>query len=619
MKTIDSTRRFVHAWCQDRGIDIVEDDKVRVPCAARGSGGSPPRIYLPRLSSVNYEEWERMTYHESGHLDPENQWHYDALDIIRERDGQNSLPFMVCNMLVDNLSERTKYSEYRGRAKVLASSRMKLVADNFDSFGVAHEGYPDDLELLTALARLDMANREKWMLNMVSPIKPIPGSTYDEKLKTIPFDEMLDRIGNSKDPFDLVQMADAIAALAPPSEKGDGEGEGEGESEGEGGEGKGDGKDKGKGSSSKPNGGEDEKGGGESEGGDEEGGPGKSEKEEAAGGGTAEEKGEEAFKAKKAVIYSEGSGKDAYTNNALAPPNIADNIQDIQLEYHRSNLEFYIPHPKITFNDVRESRLHTREDQDRYHSIKELVDKCTLGRQMRKYLQLKSQGRVVHGKERGRVSGKSLHRLFLPTESSMPRIFKEEEHGKVKLDTAVGVLVDLSGSMGGGRTVGSSLALASASAVALSSVLSGLHVRHEILGFTEGVGVTMMYCFKSFSSPMVSKENLIKRFANGSIARDSNADGESLQFAAERLHKQTNPNKILIVLSDGRPAGHYKGDGAWYLKQVVKDIVNNSTIKLIGIGIASTSVRDFYPNYEVVNHIEELPEAVLKTLKSCLL
>jgi cobalamin biosynthesis protein CobT len=77
--------------------------------------------------------------------------------------------------------------------------------------------------------------------------------------------------------------------------------------------------------------------------------------------------------------------------------------------------------------------------------------------------------------------------------------------------------------------------------------------------------------------------------------------------------------KIMLVLSDGYPAAAgNSADLRRHLKDKVKDIAN-SGVKIIGIGIQSEAVREFYPKSLVLNNVEQLPSVVIKELRQLLL
>ena len=94
------------------------------------------------------------------------------------------------------------------------------------------------------------------------------------------------------------------------------------------------------------------------------------------------------------------------------------------------------------------------------------------------------------------------------------------------------------------------------------------------------------------------------------VADWANADGESLLEFAERLSKRPEKNKIMIVLSDGQPACDvgYPAEQD-FLNQAIENIISRN-IKIAGIGIQSSCVSQYYPNYSIVHDLSDLPAAL---------
>ena len=93
----------------------------------------------------------------------------------------------------------------------------------------------------------------------------------------------------------------------------------------------------------------------------------------------------------------------------------------------------------------------------------------------------------------------------------------------------------------------------------------------------------------------------------------SNADGESILWAYHRLIQQPNPRKLLIVLSDGSPAGG-NGGIVQFTKKTIKEIERQKQCEIYGIGIMDSNVKHFYSNWAVINHADELEGALLKLI-----
>jgi cobalamin biosynthesis protein CobT len=105
------------------------------------------------------------------------------------------------------------------------------------------------------------------------------------------------------------------------------------------------------------------------------------------------------------------------------------------------------------------------------------------------------------------------------------------------------------------------------------------------------------------------------------VSLESNVDGESVEYAARRLSKQSASRHVMIVLSDGNPACH--GDaGQGVLEDDLRDRVKriqDGGIDVVGIGIQDDSVKQFYKRNVVINNVSDLPNVVIHQLRDLLL
>jgi cobaltochelatase CobT len=235
-----------------------------------------------------------------------------------------------------------------------------------------------------------------------------------------------------------------------------------------------------------------------------------------------------------------------------------------------------------------------------------------------------------HGHRSGKLHASNLTRLRFGD----PRVFSRKHESESK-DVAVELVVDASGSMSGSK-----IHTACQSAYALSAVLDRLSIKNEVICFTtKGIGGTetemyeqqskygirfsrvegiYMPILKGYDERMTAQ--IKERFGwlpNTRILR-SNVDGESIEIAARRLMQRREHSKVMIVLSDGYPAAAGGGNLHAHLKKTVKEI-EKAGVRLVGIGIESEAVRDFYPRNLVLNKVDELPEAVMKQLRHLLM
>ena len=250
-----------------------------------------------------------------------------------------------------------------------------------------------------------------------------------------------------------------------------------------------------------------------------------------------------------------------------------------------------------------------------------------------------NRSRYEHGKRSGRISPQNLYKL----KSGDDRVFSNKQEVKTK-KVAVSLVIDLSGSMLGGSAYldggkhMNKIFAAIASAYALGEVLSRLDINFEIIGFTtmqeidpeisrrfngpEGQNFSRaeainMPIFKQFGEPFSAQAK--RRLAYAKDHRSipcQNIDGESLRYAADRLAKQPEPGKTIIVLSDGQPACSYAPCSVLedHLKKVVRDL-KKERFNLVGIGIMTNAVEKFYPKSVVLDDIASLPVEVLTKLR----
>ncbi|MCW6512796.1 cobaltochelatase CobT-related protein [Lichenifustis flavocetrariae] len=236
---------------------------------------------------------------------------------------------------------------------------------------------------------------------------------------------------------------------------------------------------------------------------------------------------------------------------------------------------------------------------------------------------------AVPGYRSGRLHAGNLYRLALGDD----RVFRRRQVS-TSTDSAVSLLVDNSGSM-----TGEKLQIAMASAYALSETLETVSVPHECLGFTtappwpdDAPGAPYetkirysrkqpikMPIYKAFGERLTP--GVRQRFAAMAVMQpgtQGNIDGESIGYAALRLASRKEVRKVMIVLSDGNPAGQgVRADLKAHLHATIK-AVTEAGIEIVGIGIMSEHVREFYPRCLVLQRLGDLPACVMGELRRIL-
>lgn len=255
-----------------------------------------------------------------------------------------------------------------------------------------------------------------------------------------------------------------------------------------------------------------------------------------------------------------------------------------------------------------------------------------ISKDLERAMRAKSIASWEGGLRKGRMNPSSLARLAAGDD----RVFRQKRQN-ITNDVAVSLVVDASGSMSGSK-----IHTAAAAAYALSQVLDRLSISHEVICFTTGdvhdgsrmeeqerkYGVKYSR-YESLYMPIVKgyeeriNTETRQRFAwlpNVSFLRN-NVDGECIDIAHRRLRMRKEKGKIMIVLSDGCPhaqSGTGRGALSRHLKDVVEGIERSGT-KVIGIGINSSEVKSFYTKNVVINNVEELPQGVIRELRTMLM
>jgi len=195
--------------------------------------------------------------------------------------------------------------------------------------------------------------------------------------------------------------------------------------------------------------------------------------------------------------------------------------------------------------------------------------------------------------ERGnQVSMRHVSRL----NSGDVRVFRHAKQTR-KLDAAVMLLCDISGSMSGSKLrVAADALYAAACAIApIPGVTVSARIfpgRGRVLGFNE--------------SPMMMRH----RFALQ--ATGSTPLTEGLMDAVADLVQRQEQRKAIFVLTDGDPNNRPES-------KLLIEQISRSGIELYGIGIQSNAVHGLFPEYGVINDLDQLSPVLIGLLKKKLI
>lgn len=238
---------------------------------------------------------------------------------------------------------------------------------------------------------------------------------------------------------------------------------------------------------------------------------------------------------------------------------------------------------------------------------------------VRTILQVRAKDRVEYGKKQGKLHQGSLHRLTIKDAPHYAeRVFKKRIINDV-LDSCVFLLVDQSGSMGGDKFTHAAVA-----AAMMNEVIGNvLHIPVFVASFTDfnrsptGNGeLSNIFIHREWKDQLLNNDKLLKSFANAAnIGMSSNTDGDAIMWAYNKIAGQKQKRKLIIVFSDGSPAGGGRGDVDWYTKHVIESIEKETPVNIVGIGLMDGSVKEFYKEHYVINKIDTLEEALLHTIE----
>ncbi|MEG1432096.1 nitric oxide reductase activation-like protein [Eubacterium sp.] len=114
----------------------------------------------------------------------------------------------------------------------------------------------------------------------------------------------------------------------------------------------------------------------------------------------------------------------------------------------------------------------------------------------------------------------------------------------------VDVLIDASGSQSRNKY------RVAAQAYILTEALTGAGIPTRVQGYSSFLDFTILKRFRDYESPHAANENIFEYFCSG-----NNRDGLAIKAVTYDLVKRPEENRILIVLSDGRPNDIQVGKG----------------------------------------------------------
>ena len=174
------------------------------------------------------------------------------------------------------------------------------------------------------------------------------------------------------------------------------------------------------------------------------------------------------------------------------------------------------------------------------------------------------------------------------------------------------VLTDWSGSMSGTK-----MEYAADASGRLVQVFDRiLRMPVQLAAFTNGRTRCDIGMIKRFDDRSVSPQDIANGFSRFFPISSANNDADSLMWAYNQIAKRKEERKILMVLSDGCPAGSWKGGSSSdNLKHVTRHIEREGKVELYGVGICSDAVETYYSNCKVLDDETEINKTLFEIIK----
>jgi nitric oxide reductase activation protein len=150
----------------------------------------------------------------------------------------------------------------------------------------------------------------------------------------------------------------------------------------------------------------------------------------------------------------------------------------------------------------------------------------------------------------------------------------EKRKDKTKKDSAVCILADCSGSMGGNKIDQEKVVL-----VVLAEALAKVGIPFKVITFCDVGTEVVHHHYVNYKDSKKERAALMNISCDG-----SNFDGYSIRYALKDLMKQKAKNKLLIIISDGQPnPNHIVNDPVGDTRDAV--IEARRKVKLCGIAL----------------------------------
>ena len=247
------------------------------------------------------------------------------------------------------------------------------------------------------------------------------------------------------------------------------------------------------------------------------------------------------------------------------------------------------------------------------HAQLDAIEK-RLCREFKKEITERQTGDTLTGLYMGkRITTRELHRHD-------KKIFSSKKLPEDIPDMAIGILIDLSGSMRDKR-----ISKAKECAYITYKFCKDMGIPVFVIGHNDRIDIHLYSAVDEYSLDHNDEKRIFSLKTAG-----SNRDGYALRYCLNKLRKMPAEQKLMMVISDGRPASDGYGliEGREDCQSAVIDAIKDG-IKTIaaGIGEDAASVKSVYKEgkseknsatFLDMSDLEKLPKSFVKIIKSYL-
>lgn len=284
--------------------------------------------------------------------------------------------------------------------------------------------------------------------------------------------------------------------------------------------------------------------------------------------------------------------KDAEKVREIEQKRCCDEVCNVDI--HR-NVSYVISTPKVQLSQAKPAY------EQAFASLKGISQR--LKRSINDALEDKREGCV----EKGLLQGNRINPAAAAGNDG--KIFKRNRLPEDYPILAVSVLIDESGSMSGSR-----IRKAMQTAMILEDFCRGLDIPIAITGHSVRAGVVIKSYIDFEETNPKTKYRLTDMMSGG-----CNRDGFALRYCIKRLEQRDEPTKLLILISDGRPAdSNYSGDAATRDLQEVQKYCKKKGITLFtaAIGDDKRHIQEIYGNaFLDISNLNKLPEKMVALVR----